>query len=234
MDIPENIESIRTRIKDACIRSGRQDGVQLIAVTKTVDEARIMEAVDCGITAIGENRVQEIQEKYPQIGDKVQWHMIGHLQTNKVKYIVDKVSMIQSLDSLRLAQEINRQFGKHGRIIDVLVEVNIGKEPNKTGIDPEDTLEFIESIREFKSLRVRGLMTVAPALNDSESVRPYFKKMKQIFDQLRLKQMENINMDFLSMGMTGDFETAVEEGANMVRIGSGIFGPRKYQISEGR
>lgn len=228
MDVSENIESIRERIRNACIRSGRPDDVKLMAVTKTVDTARIMEAINCGIKVIGENRVQEIEKKFLEIGSQVEWHMIGHLQTNKVKYIVDKVSMIQSVDSLKLAQEINKQFGKRRRIIDVLVEINIGKEPNKHGIDPDSAAEFTESVGKFENLRVRGLMTVAPALEKSESVRPYFKKMKQIFDQLRSKQMENISMDFLSMGMTGDFETAVEEGANMVRVGSGIFGQRKY------
>lgn len=228
VDVSENIEWIRKRIRNACIRSGRPEDVRLVAVTKTVDSDRIKEAINCGIKVIGENRVQEIEKKFPEIGDEVEWHMIGHLQTNKVKYIVDKVSMIQSVDSLKLAQEINKQFGKRGRIIDVLVEINIGKEPNKSGIEPESAEEFVESLGKFENLRVRGLMTVAPALYDSEAVRPYFKKMKAIFDDLKSKQMKNISMDFLSMGMTGDFETAVEEGANMVRIGSGIFGQRKY------
>lgn len=228
MYISENIETIRRKIKDACMRSGRSDDVTLVAVTKTVDSARIREAINCGITVIGENRVQEIQQKYPDIGSDVKWHMIGNLQTNKVKYIVDKVSMIESVDSLKLAKEIDNQFGKHKRIIDVLVEINIGREPNKHGIDPDCAVEFIETIMNFKNLRIRGLMTVAPALGDSESVRPYFKRMKEIFGQVKASHMENISMDFLSMGMTGDFETAVEEGANMVRIGSGIFGPRDY------
>lgn len=228
MGVSENIESIRERIRNACIRSGRADNVKLVAVTKTVDTEMIREAISCGIKVIGENKVQEIEKKFPEIGSEVEWHMIGHLQTNKIKYIVDKVTMIQSVDSLKLAQEINRQFGKHRRIIDVLVEINIGKEPSKHGIEPECAAELVESIGKLENLRVRGLMTVAPALEKSESVRPYFKKMKQIFDDLKLKQMENISMDFLSMGMTGDFETAVEEGANMVRVGSGIFGPRKY------
>jgi pyridoxal phosphate enzyme, YggS family len=227
--VSENIQSVRERIDDACRRVKRVNDVELIAVTKTVDVDRIKEAIDCGIGIIGENRVQEITEKYLQMADtKVAWHMIGYLQTNKIKYIVDKVSMIESVDSLKLAQEINKHFQSCGRIIDILVEINIGGEPNKHGIDPDKTVDFITEVSQLPNLRICGLMTVAPAVEIKEYVRPYFARMREIYQEVRLKNIHNVNMKYLSMGMTGDFEIAVEEGANIVRVGSGIFGQRKY------
>jgi pyridoxal phosphate enzyme (YggS family) len=228
LDIAQSIEFINARIESACHRAGRKNDVKMVAVTKTVDAERIKKALDCGISTIGENKVQEIVDKFSLVDSDVEWHMIGHLQTNKVKYIVDKVAMIQSLDSIRLAEEINKQFDKYGRIIDVLVEINIGGERNKYGVDPDSAIGFIEDVSRFPNIKVCGLMTVAPALADKEEVRPYFRRMKHIFEEVKTRQIKNAEMMFLSMGMTNDFETAVEEGSNMVRIGSGIFGERKY------
>lgn len=230
MDIRDNILSVQNRIEDACERAGRENDVQLVAVTKTVEADRILKALECGVTIIGENHVQEIVEKYPYLSSKADIHMIGHLQTNKIKYIVDKVRMIQSLDSLKLAGEIDKHFGKAGRSIDALVEINIGREPNKTGIDPEDALDFLKCMEAYEYVRVCGLMAVAPALPDKEQVRPYFKHMKEIFDEAKKLNIKNVKMRYLSMGMTDDFEAAVEEGSNMVRIGTGIFGKRNYQV----
>lgn len=229
MTIEENIQKIKSRIRNACIRAGRGvDGVTLVAVTKTIGADKVMEAVACGLNILGENKVQEILEKYDLINGNVAWHMIGHLQTNKVKYIADKVSMIHSVDSIKLAEEINKRFRSYGRIIDILVEINIGGEDNKHGIKPEETVEFIKRLSEYSNLKVMGLMTVAPAFENAESSRPYFKKMKDIFDDIGRIGIENVNMRYLSMGMTNDFEIALEEGSNVIRIGTGIFGPRKY------
>lgn len=229
MSIYNNLLNIKARIESACKRAGRDfHEVKLIAVTKTVSVEKIMEAVECGVSVLGENKVQELVDKYPNFDNNVEWHVIGHLQTNKVKYIVDKVSMIQSVDSMKLAEEINKRFKNYGRNIDILVEINIGREENKHGIDPDNIMEFLNSINKFQRINICGLMTVAPASDDPEEVRPYFRKMKEIFDAVKSSNIENVNMKYLSMGMTNDFETAVEEGANIVRVGSGIFGPRNY------
>lgn len=234
MSIGDNIQAVRKRIESACARAGRKsDDIKLVAVSKTVGYEKAYEAVTYGIGILGENRVQEIVEKYPHIPkDFVDWHMIGHLQTNKVKYIVDKVSMIHSVDSLKLVEEIDRRFRNYGRIIDILVEINIGREENKHGIKPEEALEFITLASSYNNLRILGLMTVAPAFADSEYVRPYFKEMKSIFEIIKDKDIQNVNMKYLSMGMTNDFEVAIEEGANIVRIGTGIFGPRDINVKE--
>lgn len=229
MSIESNIVLLKERIKSACARTGRNsDDIMLVAVTKTIDIERINEAVKCGIKMLGENRVQEIMDKYGRTESDVSWHMIGHLQTNKVKYIVDKVSMIHSVDSLKLVDEIDKRFKSYGRIIDVLVEINIGKEESKHGINPEDTLQFIINASKYDNVRIKGLMTVAPALDDLEKVRPYFKAMKKLFDGIKSNRIDNVDMVYLSMGMTNDFEIAIEEGANIIRIGTGIFGPRNY------
>lgn len=232
MSIAENLLYIKERIDKACSKSGRStDDVKLIAVTKTIGVERIKEAISCGIKRFGENKVQEIVDKYPQIDSNVEWHMIGHLQTNKVKYITDKVSMIHSVDSIKLAEEINKRFKNSGRIIDILVEINIGMEESKHGIDPNYVLEFIREVSNYDSIKVCGLMTVAPAVDDTDKARPYFRRMKEIFDYVKSNSIYNVDMKYLSMGMTGDYEVAIEEGANIVRIGSGIFGPRNYETT---
>lgn len=227
--ISENIKEIRANIDEAAVRSGRDPkDVLLLAVSKTVDVPRIKAAVDCGLNELGENRVQEIMEKYEPMGDGVKWHLIGHLQTNKVKYIIDKVKLIHSVESLKLAEEINKQAQKHNLTADVLVEVNMAKEESKFGIAPEDTEKFIKELANFGNIRVRGLMTVAPDVENGEENRVYFRNMRQLLVDINAKKINNINMDILSMGMTGDYITAVEEGATIVRVGTGIFGKRNY------
>ena len=229
MLIQRNIEAIRERIERACDKAGlKRDTIKLVAVTKTVDVQSINKAVECGITLLGENKVQEIVEKTPLIEGNVEWHMIGHLQTNKVRYIADKVKMIHSVDSIKLVEEINKRFKNHSRIIDILVEINIGREDSKNGIAPENIMQFLQDANKYENIHIMGLMTVAPACDNVEKVRPYFREMKKIFENIKSENIENVNMESLSMGMTNDFEIAIEEGTNMVRIGSGIFGPRKY------
>lgn len=227
--ISENIENIRKNIDAACKRSGRDPkDVLLLAVSKTVDVDRIKVAVDCGLNSLGENRVQEIMEKYEPMGENVKWHLIGHLQTNKVKYIIDKVELIHSVESIKLAEEINKQAKKHNLVMDVLVEVNMADEESKFGVKPEETENFIRELALMDNIRVRGLMTVAPNVENGEENRVYFRNMKQLLVDINAKNINNINMDILSMGMTGDYETAVEEGATIVRVGTGIFGKRDY------
>ncbi|WKV08853.1 YggS family pyridoxal phosphate-dependent enzyme [Thermoanaerobacterium sp. CMT5567-10] len=230
MDIRLNIEEIKNNIKVNAQKANRNpDDILIMAVTKTVDVKRIQEAIDNGITDIGENKVQELIDKYPALKDKVQFHFIGHLQTNKVKYIIDKVKMIHSLDSVHLAQEVNKRAYNNNIVMDCLVEVNIGSEESKYGIDPLNVIDFIKSLESFDNIRIRGLMTVAPFL-EPEQVRPYFKKMKELFDCAKRISQKNVDFKYLSMGMTNDYTVAVEEGSNIVRIGTGIFGKRLYNM----
>ena len=227
--IRENIEVIRQKIARAAERSGRDPkDVLLLAVTKTIDNGRIREAVDAGLTELGENKVQEIMDKYDTIERDVKWHMIGHLQTNKVKYIIDKVTLIHSVDSLKLAQEINKKAAKAGRVMDILVEINVADEESKFGITCDMAEDIIRNLSTMENIRVRGLMTVAPFVDDGEQNRPVFRRLKQLLVDINAKKLDNVNMDILSMGMTGDYEVAVEEGATIVRVGTGIFGPRVY------
>lgn len=227
--IAENIKEIRANIDEAARRSGRNPkDVLLLAVSKTVEVPKIKAAVECGLDELGENRVQEIMEKYEPLGPDVKWHLIGHLQTNKVKYIIDKVKLIHSVESLKLAEEINKQAGKHGITADVLVEINMSGEESKFGILPEQAEEFIRELANLGNIRVRGLMTVAPFVENGEENRVYFRNMKQLLVDINAKKINNITMDILSMGMTGDYITAVEEGATIVRVGTGIFGSRNY------
>lgn len=228
MNIKDNIENVRNRIYNACKRAGRDvEDIKLIAVSKTVGPESINEAVSCGIKSLGENKVQEIVDKFDKVSNGVEWHMIGHLQTNKVKYIIDKVSMIHSVDSIRLLKEIDRRAETAGRIMDVLIEVNIGCEESKYGVYPDDLIKFLNDAVIYKNVNISGLMTVAPAMDNPEDVRPYFKSMKELFDHA--SALGIYNMKYLSMGMTADFEPAIEEGANIIRVGTGIFGPRNYQ-----
>ena len=227
--IAENIKEIRANIDEAARRSGRDPkDVLLLAVSKTVEVPKIKAAVECGLDELGENRVQEIMEKNEPLGPDVKWHLIGHLQTNKVKYIIDKVKLIHSVESLKLAEEINKQAGKHGITADVLVEINMAGEESKFGILPEQAEEFIRELANLGNIRVRGLMTVAPFVENGEENRVYFRNMKQLLVDINAKKINNITMDILSMGMTGDYITAVEEGATIVRVGTGIFGSRNY------
>lgn len=222
-----NITAIRQQAADACNRVGRDPSqVQIIAVAKTKSVQAILAVRDCGIIEIGENYVQEVVEKHRAIGDAVRWHFIGHLQRNKVKYIAPFVQMIHGVDSLRLAQEINRQAEQHGRVIPVLLQVNTSGEESKFGVEPSAGLELAEGLLKLPNIQLQGLMTLAAFLDDPEAVRPMFRLLRKTRDQLQ--QQTGHSLPHLSMGMTNDFEIAIEEGATMVRIGTAIFGEREY------
>ena len=224
----ENYEKVVENVKNACARSGRNfDDVTIIAVSKTKPLSDVEELLAHGVTEFGENKVQEMVDKYEHVSKPVHWHLIGHLQTNKVKYIIDKVDMIQSVDSIRLAREIDRQAKKHGRVMDVLLEVNIGAEESKSGFLPECLEEALPEISGFKNIHVRGLMAIPPKTPPEAQNDYYFLRMRQLFVDIQSKKIDNINMDFLSMGMSQDFESAILSGANMVRIGTSLFGGRK-------
>jgi len=225
--VRQNIEKLRLKIEDAAQKSGRSpEDIQIVAVTKTVQPETIQVAVDCGIKILGENRVQEAQKKVGLVKGDVSWHMIGHLQKNKVKYAVKLFSMIQSVDSYELAVEIDKRAGMLGKVMDVLIQVNIGREKTKFGAEYEETPELIKRISTLEHVRIKGLMAIAPFREDPEDVRPFFRKMRELFLEIKSKNIKNVDMSFLSMGMTHDFHIAIEEGANMIRIGTGIFGPR--------
>ncbi len=231
MSIKENLEEVERRIQEACKRSGRaREEVTLIAVSKTKPVSDIRQAMESGIKVFGENKVQEIRDKTEEIKEPLEWHMIGHLQTNKVKYLPGKVCMIHSVDKMSLAEEIEKQASKHDLIMDVLCEVNMAGEDSKFGLTPIDTPDFVRSIASFEHIRVRGLMTIAPYTDDPESNRKYFRGLKQILEQLKSENINGTQLDTLSMGMTGDYEVAIEEGATFVRVGTGIFGERNYSI----
>lgn len=228
-NIRENVAVVEAKIAAAAKRAGRNpEDILLLAVSKTKPVEVIKEAVACGLTSLGENKVQEIMEKYEPMGNGVHWHLIGHLQTNKVKYIIDKVDMIHSVESLHLAKEIDKRAAAAHVRMDILVEVNIAGEESKFGVQPADTEAFLRELAKFDNIRVRGLMTVAPFVNDPEENRVYFRKMRELLVDMNAKRIDNITMDVLSMGMTGDYEVAIEEGATIVRVGTGIFGERYY------
>lgn len=225
--IKTNIDNIKYNIEEAAKKSGRSlNDILLLAITKTVDIDRIKVAVDCGLKDLGENRVQELVQKYEILNSDCNWHLIGHLQTNKIKYIIDKVKLIHSVDSENLALEINKQAKKNNKIVDILVEINIADEATKFGIKPEDTEEIIIKLSNLSNINIKGFMTVAPLVNNAEDNRKYFEKLYKLFVDIKAKRIDNIDMKYLSMGMTNDYQIAVEEGANIVRIGTGIFGKR--------
>lgn len=227
---PEKIELVRDQIAEAADKSGRKlNDIRLVAVTKTVPVDDINLVIENGIQDIGENRVQELQKKYNKISRKVTWHLIGQLQINKVKYIIDKVSLIHSLDRISLAKEIHKRCRKIGRRMPVLVQVNIAREASKAGVYQEDLLDFLQEISQMPSLAVQGLMMIAPFSENPEELRPYFRRMKDWFDRLKDMDLPGVDMRFLSMGMSNDFRIAIEEGSNMVRLGSAIFGKRNNQ-----
>jgi pyridoxal phosphate enzyme (YggS family) len=229
LSIKENLDNVLSRIKVAAEKSGRKaEDIKLIAVTKTVDVERIKSVYNYGILDMGENRVQELLEKYDKLPCESRWHLIGHLQTNKVKYIVDKVDMIHSVDSIQLAKEINSRAAKIGKKMNILVQVNVSGEESKFGISPQEVDEFIKIISEYGNISLRGLMTIAPYAENSEDIRDVFKKLYSIYIDIKQKKLDNVTMDYLSMGMSNDFEVAIEEGANVVRIGTDIFGKRDY------
>ena len=227
--IKENLEVVETNIQNACKRAGRERSeVTLIAVSKTKPVSDIREAMACGITVFGENKVQEIRDKTAEIKEPLSWHMIGHLQANKVKYLPGVACMIHSVDNLKLAQEIEKQAAKHDLTMDVLIEVNMAHEDTKFGLSPEEAIPFVKEISTLEHLNIRGLMTIAPFTDDPESNRVYFKGLRQLKDDINALNIPRVKMDTLSMGMTGDYQVAIEEGATFVRVGTGIFGERDY------
>ena len=230
MSIRDNIMEVRRRIAAACERSGRDpEEVRLIAVSKTKPVSMIEEAVSAGQNIFGENRPQELRDKYALLPSSLQWHMIGHLQKNKIKYVVGRACMIHSIDSLDLAEAVNEQAAKSHVIMPVLVEVNAAGEESKFGLTPQSLMEQIDDFLAFEHMRVRGLMTVAPYTENPEDVRPFFKALRQLSVDIQNKSIDNnIDVSLLSMGMSGDFETAIEEGATHVRVGTSIFGARDY------
>lgn len=230
MTIKENYNKVIENIEEACRRAGRDgDEVTLIAVTKTHKADMINEAINSGASDIGENKAQELCEKYLDVLP-VRWHFIGHLQTNKVRTIIDKVVMIHSLDSDKLAREIEKRSEALGIVMDVLVQINIGMEESKSGVRIEEARPFIERImEEYKHIRVRGLMCVPPISENPEDSRPYFRELKELFDSIKESQIVDESFDTLSMGMSGDYEVAISEGATIVRVGSAIFGAREYR-----
>ena len=228
--IKENLSEVRQNITEACVRGGRAvEEVCLIAVSKTKPVEMLQEAYDLGIRDFGENKVQELVDKYEVLPKNIRWHMIGHLQRNKVKYIVDKVHLIHSVDSLRLAEEISKEAVKKGITVNILIEINIGEEDSKFGLtSKEETFSLIRQIAVLPSVKIKGLMTVAPYVENAEDNRLVFKKLKQLSVDIRNENIDNVDMEILSMGMTGDYEVAIEEGASYVRVGTGIFGERNY------
>ena len=229
MSIKDNIMSIKKNIDDIRKESNIQEEVNLMAVTKTVDANKVLEAIDAGITDIGENKPQELAKKYEIIGDKVRYHLIGTLQTNKVKYIIDKAYMIHSLDRMALCEEIQKRAEKIGRIMNCLVQVNISKEESKHGLEEEFVIDFVKEVSSnYKNIHIKGLMTMAPFIDDEEEIRKVFKGLKKLSLQIKDLNLPNVEMDTLSMGMSHDYKIAIEEGATIIRVGTSIFGQRNY------
>ena len=227
--IRENIDAVNRIKGEAAVKSGRKaEDVLLCAVTKTRTADEINEAIDAGITDIGENKVQEIMDKFDSV-KPVRWHLIGHLQTNKVKYIIDKVSMIHSVDSLHLAQEIDKRAAQHGITIDILIQVNSAQEESKFGISTDETEGMIRDILDkCPNIRIRGLMCIAPFAENPEDVRVYFAQVKKLYDEYSSIEHKNLDFKYLSMGMSHDYEVAILEGSNLIRVGTAIFGERDY------
>ena len=230
-DTASNVAETFEKIKKAAMEAGRDPSeIRLMAVTKTVAPEKINEAVSAGCDLLGENKVQELLEKYESYDKSAEIHFIGTLQTNKVKYIVDKVSMIESVDSIKLAEEIEKRCAKIDKIMDVLLEVNIADEKSKSGFSAEEIIEAAEKIGQFPHLRLRGLMTIGRFDAEIEETRAYFQKMRHLLVDIKAKNIDNIYINILSMGMSADYELAVSEGANIVRVGRGLFGARKYKV----
>ena len=229
--LAENLQEVRAEIAAAARRAGRNpEDVLLLAVTKTHPVEVVREAIAAGLTELGENRVQELLEKQAQITDPVRWHLIGHLQTNKVKNVVGRVALIHSVESLRLAEEISRKAVALGLVQNVLVELNMAGEESKFGIKPEECRAFLRQIAPLPGLKVKGLMTVAPFVEDPERNRVYFRQMRELSVDIAAEKLDNVDMEHLSMGMSNDFAVAVEEGATIVRVGTRLFGERTYPV----
>jgi len=230
LDIKYNIADILKNVEASANKVGKTlDDITVIAVTKTVDYKRANEAIEAGLNNLGENRVQEFMNKYEQMDNSnINWHIIGHLQTNKVKYIINKVKLIHSLESLSLAEEINKRSKQNGVVTEVLIELNIGEEESKFGIKINELIDFIKSVENLEYIKIVGLMTVAPYAENKEDVRWVFKEMKNLYDVVSNMSFKNVQMKYLSMGMTNDYDVAIEEGSNVIRIGTAIFGSRVY------
>ena len=229
--LTENVIEVEKNIQDACDRAGRsREEVRLIAVSKTKPVSDIEEVLTTGILDYGENKVQELSDKYDVLPKNIRWHMIGHLQRNKVKYLIGKTVLIHSVDSLRLAEQIEHEAAKADTNMNVLIEVNVAGEESKFGTTCNEAIELVRAVAALKHVKIKGLMTIAPFTDNPEDNRIYFKKLKQLSVDIKSKNIDNVDMDELSMGMTGDYEVAIEEGATMVRVGTGIFGERNYQI----
>ncbi|MEE1304555.1 MAG: YggS family pyridoxal phosphate-dependent enzyme [Agathobacter sp.] len=229
--LKDNLVEVEKRILEACHKAGRsRDEVTLIAVSKTKPVEMLQEIYDANIRDFGENKVQEMCDKMEVLPHDIKWHMIGHLQTNKVKYIVGRTELIHSVDSIRLAREIQKQAVKKDVIVPILVEVNIAQEESKFGISKEETISLVKEIALLDHVAIKGLMTIAPFVEDPEDNRGYFKAIKELSVDINNQNIDNVTMDILSMGMTGDYTVAIEEGATMVRVGTGIFGERNYNI----
>ena len=227
--IKSNLDNVEQNILEACNKSGRnREEITLIAVSKTKPVSLLEDAYSAGVRDFGENKVQELCEKYEVMPQDIRWHMIGHLQTNKVKYLIGKTALIHSVDSYKLACEIEKQAAKHDCIMDVLIEVNIAEEETKFGLSEEEVINLVKDVAKLPHVRIKGLMTVAPYVVDSEENRPFFRKIKQLSVDIDNQNIDNVSMIILSMGMTGDYMVAIEEGATMVRVGTGIFGERNY------
>ena len=229
MSIRDNIQSIKQNIEDIRQKCNIKEEVNLMAVTKTVDVDKVLEAIDAGITDIGENKPQELARKYEVIGDKVRYHLIGTLQTNKVKYIIDKAYMIHSLDRIALCEEIQKRAEKIDKVLNCLVQVNISKEESKHGLEEEEVIDFVKEVSSnYKNIHIKGLMTMAPFIDDEAEIRKVFKGLKDLSLEISDLNLPNVKMDTLSMGMSHDYKIAIEEGATIIRVGTSIFGERNY------
>lgn len=222
--IIDNVKKVLDNIAETAIKSNRKpEDITLVAVTKTVTAAEAKEVIEAGVKTLGENRVQSLLDKYEVLKDEPVWHLIGHLQTNKVKYIADKVSLIHSVDSLRLAEEIDRKFGEKQRVANILLQVNVSGEESKFGVTPDECMRLAENISAFRNVKVKGLMTMAPLDATPDECRKYFHDLNKLSQKLRDEKIPNIDMQHLSMGMSGDYREAIMEGATLVRVGSALF-----------
>ena len=229
--LAENLQAVEKRVQEACIRANRaREEVTLIAVSKTKPVSMLEEIYAEGVRDFGENKVQELTDKFEQLPNDIKWHMIGHLQRNKVKYIIDKAELIHSVDSVRLAQTIEQEAAKKNVVADILIEVNVAEEDSKFGLKVEEVIPMIEEIASYPHVRIKGLMTIAPFVENPEENRPVFARLKKLSVDIANKNIDNVSVSILSMGMTNDYEVAIEEGATMVRVGTGIFGERNYNI----
>lgn len=229
--LTENLQKVEHNIREACKKANRaREEITLIAVSKTKPVSMLNEVYGLGVRDFGENKVQELSEKYPQLPQDINWHLIGHLQTNKVKHVIGKATLIHSVDSVRLAEAIEKEAEKKDCIVPILIEVNVAEEESKFGFKMDEVLSAVETIATFPHVRIKGLMTIAPFVENPEENRSIFARLQKLSVDIRSKNIDNVSVDILSMGMTNDYQVAIEEGATMVRVGTGIFGAREYHI----